>query len=47
MGTDEQKKEELWNQMKRVRKYGFWIVIIVLTLLTIRDVIDLVRFILF
>uniref|UniRef100_A0A7E4W5G7 Amiloride-sensitive sodium channel n=1 Tax=Panagrellus redivivus TaxID=6233 RepID=A0A7E4W5G7_PANRE len=36
------KNDEIWQQVKKLRRYGFWIIIIVLTVLTIRDVIDLV-----
>jgi hypothetical protein len=37
----EHKNQELWSQIKRIRRYAFWIIIVVLTVLTIRDVIDL------
>ncbi|KAE9556500.1 hypothetical protein FO519_000194 [Halicephalobus sp. NKZ332] len=39
---ENKRNEDLWKQVKRIRKYGFWIIIIFLALLTIRDIIDLV-----
>lgn len=38
----EHKNQELWAKIKKCRRYGFWIIIIVLAVLTVRDVIDLV-----